>query len=124
LKKVQKEAELEKLRAHAYDKMIDLAEQHFNIPIRKKVWHQTVSLLREEPSKASLKTLCGLFGYSRQSFYRENENDFAENSIEPLIVEKARDYRKDNPALGCHKLYVIIKSYLTIPVLCRGVMHL
>jgi putative transposase len=57
-----------------------------------------------------LKTLCGLFGYSRQSFYRENENDFAENSIEPLIVEKARDYRKDNPALGCHKLYVIIKK--------------
>jgi transposase len=36
LKKAQKEAELEKLRAHAYDKMIDLAEQHFNIPIRKK----------------------------------------------------------------------------------------
>jgi lysyl-tRNA synthetase class I len=31
LKKAQKEAELEKLRAHAYDKMIDLAEQHFNI---------------------------------------------------------------------------------------------
>jgi hypothetical protein len=36
LKKAQKEAELEKLRAHAYDKMIDLAEEHFNIPIRKK----------------------------------------------------------------------------------------
>jgi lysyl-tRNA synthetase class I len=36
LKKAQKEAEFEKLRAHAYDKMIDLAEQHFNIPIRKK----------------------------------------------------------------------------------------
>lgn len=36
LKKAQKEAELEKLRAHAYDKMIDLAEERFNIPIRKK----------------------------------------------------------------------------------------
>lgn len=36
LKKAQKEAELEKLRAKAYDKMIDLAEEHFNIPIRKK----------------------------------------------------------------------------------------
>ena len=36
LKKVQKEAELEKLRAKAYDKMIDLAEERFNIPIRKK----------------------------------------------------------------------------------------
>ncbi len=36
LKKAQKQAEYEALRAHAYDKMIDLAEEHFNIPIRKK----------------------------------------------------------------------------------------
>lgn len=36
LKKAQKEAELEKLRAKAYDKMINLAEERFNIPIRKK----------------------------------------------------------------------------------------
>ncbi len=36
LKKAQKEAELEKLRAKAYNKMIDLAEERFNIPIRKK----------------------------------------------------------------------------------------
>jgi dsDNA-binding SOS-regulon protein len=36
LKKAQKEAELVKLRAKAYDKMIDLAEERFNIPIRKK----------------------------------------------------------------------------------------
>ena len=36
LKKARKEAELEKLRAHAYDTMINLAEERFNIPIRKK----------------------------------------------------------------------------------------
>lgn len=36
LRQAKKEAELEKLRAHAYDKMIDLAEETFNIPIRKK----------------------------------------------------------------------------------------
>lgn len=36
LKKARKEAELEKLRARAYDKMIDLAEEVFNTPIRKK----------------------------------------------------------------------------------------
>lgn len=56
-------------------------------------------------------TLTGLFGYSRQSFYNGvKENEFAENAIEPLIVEKAKDYRKDNPGLGCAKLYLIIKS--------------
>ena len=36
LKKAQKEAEIERLRAHAYDTMVNLAEETFNIPIRKK----------------------------------------------------------------------------------------
>lgn len=36
LRQVQKEAELEKLRAKAYDRMISIAEETFNIPIRKK----------------------------------------------------------------------------------------
>lgn len=36
LKKARKEAELEKFRATAYNKMIVLAEETFNIPIRKK----------------------------------------------------------------------------------------
>lgn len=34
--RLQGELEREKLRAHAYDTMIDVAEEMFNIPIRKK----------------------------------------------------------------------------------------
>ena len=37
LKKARKEAEIERLRAHAYDTMINLAEETFNIPIRKNL---------------------------------------------------------------------------------------
>lgn len=36
LKQAKKELEYEKLRAHAFDTMINLAEEKFNIPIRKK----------------------------------------------------------------------------------------
>lgn len=36
LQQAQKEAELERLRAKAYDTMINVAEETFNIPIRKK----------------------------------------------------------------------------------------
>lgn len=36
LRQAKKEAEVEKLRAEAYDTMITLAEQTFNIPVRKK----------------------------------------------------------------------------------------
>jgi len=43
-----------------------VAEANFNIPIRKKSWHQTVSQLREREPGAGLGTLCGLFGYSRR----------------------------------------------------------
>lgn len=69
-----------------------------------------MSLLREACKEASLSTLCGLFGYSRQSYYKRDDNDFAEDAIEPLIVEKAQSYRKDNPGLGCSKLYLIVKK--------------
>ena len=37
IKRLRKALELEKLRSHAYSTMIDLAEQTFNIPIRKKL---------------------------------------------------------------------------------------
>ena len=65
--------------------------------LQKKIWHQTVSLLREDGSGASLSTLCGLFGYSRQAYNkREDKEGFAEDAIEPIIIEKAREYRKAN----------------------------
>ena len=54
--------------------------------------------------------MCGLFGYSRQSYYKWDNTDFADNAIEPLIVEEVQKYRKDNPGLGCAKLYLIIKK--------------
>ena len=36
IKRLRKALELEKLRSHAYSTMIDVAEEKFNIPIRKK----------------------------------------------------------------------------------------
>ena len=36
LKQAKKELDYEKLRAHAFDTMINLGEEKFNIPIRKK----------------------------------------------------------------------------------------
>ena len=56
-------------------------------------------------------TLCRLFGYSRQSYYkREDDEEVTQDALTPLIVEKARDYRKDNPGLGSVKLYILIRD--------------
>lgn len=65
LKRLKKALELEKIRSEAYNHMIELAEQQFNIPIRKKIWHQTVSWLRSIYLYFGLGKCCALFGYSR-----------------------------------------------------------
>ena len=49
LKQARKEAELEKLRAKAYDTMISVAEETFNIPIRKNLAPNGKSATRGMP---------------------------------------------------------------------------
>ena len=83
--RLEKALELEKLRSKAFDTMINIAEECLGF---------------------GLSTLCRLFGYSRQSYYKRNDNDFAEDAIKPLIVEKVKDYREENPGLGCSKWHI------------------
>lgn len=54
--------------------------------------------------------MCGLFGYSRQSYYkRDGDDEFRHTALEPILVERARNYRRDNPQLGSVKLWVMLK---------------
>jgi hypothetical protein len=64
----------ERLKNQALTTAIELAEQQFNLPIRKKsagppVRFQTVSHLHLHHPLVSMQTLCGLFGKSRQAWY-------------------------------------------------------
>lgn len=52
-KKLQKAMELEKLRSKAYDTMIDVAEDTFNIPIRKNLAPNSSPATREHPGSIS-----------------------------------------------------------------------
>lgn len=72
-----------------------------------------------------MNTLCRLFGYSRQSFYNREDpdNDFVDNALETMIVEKAREYRKDNPGLGCAKLYLSSNACLNPLIVCLDEMR-
>lgn len=68
-------------------------------------------MLRTECQSQGLGTLCGLFGFTRQAYNKRNVSDgFAEEAIESIIIEKAREYRKSNPGLGAAKLHVILKQ--------------
>lgn len=49
-----------------------------------------MSLLRKAYPGAGLGILCGLFGYSRQAYYkRDDEDDFAREAMVQIIVYKA-----------------------------------
>ena len=53
----------------------------------------------------------GCFGFTRQAYNKRNVSDgFAEEAIESIIIEKAREYRKSNPGLGAAKLHAILKQ--------------
>ena len=68
-------------------------------------------MLRTECQSQGLGTLCGLFGFTRQAYNKRNVSDgFAEDVIESIIIEKAREYRKSNPGLGAAKLHAILKQ--------------
>ena len=81
-------------------------------PDKKKSWHQTVDLLRTAEAGASLATLCGLFGYSRQSYYKYGGDDFKPLALEPILVERVKRYREENPRLGSVKLWLMLKKQL------------
>ena len=58
IKRLKKALDLEKMRSAGYSHMIELAEQQFNIPIRKKIWHQIVGWLRSTWPRISLDKGC------------------------------------------------------------------
>jgi transposase InsO family protein len=69
-----------------------------------------VSLLREAEPGFGLGTLCGLFGYSRQTYYkRVDDEGFRQLALEPMIVDRVKEYRNDNPRLGSVKLWLMLK---------------
>lgn len=55
--------------------------------------------------------LCGLFGYTRQAYYkRDDEAQFRKHAIESIITERVREYRSANPRIGAVKLYILIRK--------------
>ena len=57
-----------------------------------------------------IKKFLGTYLYNK----RNVSDGFAEDVIESIIIEKARDYRKSNPGLGAAKLHAILKQIPTI----------
>ena len=59
-----------------------------------------------------MDTLCGLFGKTRQAYYKHKRYDVSEKDWEDRILEIVRYYRSLTPLIGGLKLYTIVCDIL------------
>jgi transposase InsO family protein len=57
-----------------------------------------------------METLCGLFGKSKQAYYKHERKSFSEEEIEQTILSIVHDYRAEMPIIGGLKLYWLTRS--------------
>ena len=59
----------------------------------------------------SLQSLCRLFGYSRQAFYKQQRLQLIEQSRDGLILQHVLNIRKEQPRCGARKLLVMLEPF-------------
>jgi len=59
----------------------------------------------------SLQSLCRLFGYSRQAFYKQQRLQLLQQSEDGLIVQQVINLRKEQPRCGTRKLLVMLQPF-------------
>jgi len=60
----------------------------------------------------TMETLCGLFGKSKQAYYKHKHKSFSEFEIEREILSIVAIYRSEMPVIGGLKLYALVRSVL------------
>ena len=59
-----------------------------------------------------METLCGLFGKSKQAYYKHKRKSFSDLEVEHEILSLVAYYRQEMPVIGGLKLYVLVRSVL------------
>ena len=63
--------------------------------------------------KVGLNRLCGLFGYSRQAYYKRQNRQEQQAFEAAIVVDLVRSIRINIPRIGGKKLYFLLKSSLS-----------
>lgn len=61
---------------------------------------------------ASIGGLCGLFGVTRQAYYKRRQQVFREAVHQEVLLELVQEIRADQPRIGCRKLLELINPQL------------
>ena len=67
--------------------------------------------MKESNRYYSLQSLCGLFGYSRQAFYKQQRSQLIEQSRNGLILQQVLQIRKEQPRCGTRKLLIMLQPF-------------
>jgi len=68
--------------------------------------------MKELYTTITVKELCGLFGYTRQNFYKTSKTSKKQNQLEELIIAEVKVIRIDQPRIGTVKLQYLINQKL------------
>ena len=60
----------------------------------------------------TMEVLCGLFGKTKQAYYKHKRKTFSESEVEQEILSIVATYRAEMPLIGGLKLYHIVRSVL------------
>ncbi len=66
--------------------------------------------LRQEYPDVSLDTLCGLFGKTRQAYYKKKKTQLTRLQIRTVLLEAINYYRSQAPNMGGVKLHVELSA--------------
>ena len=66
--------------------------------------------MRKTYPKASLTTLCGLFGVSRQAYYEADNHSTKTTIAHMIVLTLVKDLRSNIPMLGTRKLHVMLSA--------------
>jgi putative transposase len=66
--------------------------------------------MRKAYPRASLSTLCGLFGVSRQAYYEADNHATKTNIAHMIVLTLVRDLRSNIPMLGTRKLQAMLSG--------------
>jgi len=101
----------EKMRADALDTMIDVAEEMFNIPVRKKAGTKQLKRLYVQcSSRYTVSKLCGLFGKSKQACYKHDEDvELRRAALEEFAIQYIREVKVKDQSLGDLKIWIMYR---------------
>lgn len=79
--------------------MIDVAEEMFNLPIRKKLVPNNKRLCKGRHAY-TVVSLCKLFGVTKQAFYKYVDHSTDSSARERFVLEFVKRVRSKAPGIG------------------------